>query len=530
MRAHNADPFSGSNYEALLADWQIYFVLCPCIAFFVLLPSKYREQALAFLGSRCGCTPEEGVVSRVVFNEDEATGDVEGAPKDEATASTPLLKADASSKPSKPRMTFVDNLRVFLTFLVVAHHCAGALSLAAWGGPSIYEVPGPAEWASGSDFPFLYGLLFSPTIINWFDFLNQSYFMATFFFISGIFTPKSFRKKGWTKFLEDKMLRLAVPAVVWYMALGPLFVRSFSWMFSEVRVFPWKLEGGPPWFIKMLALYNLVYACGPRLLPEKPKCPSIGVALAVGFVSGCARSVLSVSGSTILNPRGLEQFQQYVLYFVAGCAAGDGDWLPEIVSMSAGNAAFLRGICLIYAVAGYFLQKAMWSDRVKNYRDLLKGDPTPYDAQTNAALAPVFVAFSGVFSVAITLVWLQLFHQYFNSAKRFVTRALSDAAYAAYLLHPFGILFALWTLHQVFKAEGYDIGQRVPDTDVTARDLDPKTRGAWFVPSQWDDDADSKAWGYKTWSGFLYLVVVANLVTWPISWCIKKLPGVRNVL
>ena len=70
--------------------------------------------------------------------------------------------------------------------------------------------------------------------------------------------------------------------------------------------------------------------------------------------------------------------------------------------------------------------------------------------------------------------------------------------YAAYLLHPFGICFAMWTLYQVFKAQGYDIGQRVPDIDYTARDASPNTRGAWFVPSQFDDDQDSKAWGYKT--------------------------------
>ena len=34
-----------------------------------------------------------------------------------------------------------------------------------------------------------------------------------FFFISGVFTPRSFERKGWTKFLEDRMLRLALPCV-----------------------------------------------------------------------------------------------------------------------------------------------------------------------------------------------------------------------------------------------------------------------------------------------------------------------------
>ena len=42
----------------------------------------------------------------------------------------------------------------------------------------------------------LLALLFSKTILVWFMELNQDYFMATFFFISGIFTPKSYRKKG----------------------------------------------------------------------------------------------------------------------------------------------------------------------------------------------------------------------------------------------------------------------------------------------------------------------------------------------
>ena len=32
------------------------------------------------------------------------------------------------------------------------------------------------------------------------------------------------------------------------------------------------------------------------------------------------------------------------------------------------------------------------------------------------------------------------------------------------------------------------------------------------------------------WLGLLYCCTVANLVVWPLAWCLKKLPGVRDVL
>ena len=73
------------------------------------------------------------------------------------------------------RLYFLDNLRIYLTILVIFHHAA----LAYGGGRS---------WYVGRD-PMTDEI--SPIFLTLFDIINQSYFMSAFFLLAGYFTPLS---------------------------------------------------------------------------------------------------------------------------------------------------------------------------------------------------------------------------------------------------------------------------------------------------------------------------------------------------
>lgn len=152
--------------------------------------------------------------------------------------------ASAPAAPSRPRTYYIDWLRAFLTVLVVLHHCVVAYqSTYAWGAKR------------GDTALFLFSELF----VNG----NQAYFMTLFFFLSGLYVPGSYKRKGAGKFLLDRTLRLVVPCI-FYSFLAPPFILWWNEMAKNPAAEPgpvlvqmFKLWLQPGWPSK----YNL--ATGP---------------------------------------------------------------------------------------------------------------------------------------------------------------------------------------------------------------------------------------------------------------------------
>ena len=95
----------------------------------------------------------------------------------------------------KNRLYYLDNLKVFLIFLVIVHHVGQAYG--STGGAWVYSYPGDRVKSLGLLFMF-----------------NASFFMGLFFFISGYFFPASFDRHGARQFVIDKLIRFGVPVVI----------------------------------------------------------------------------------------------------------------------------------------------------------------------------------------------------------------------------------------------------------------------------------------------------------------------------
>ena len=106
---------------------------------------------------------------------------------------------------SQNRDYSIDNLRIFLTCLVVLHH----LSIT-------YGAPG--DWYYNES--ELEGLAVIPMAM--FVATNQAFFMGMFFFISAYFIPRSHERKGTAKYLRDRFLRLGIPTIIFFFLLNPL--------------------------------------------------------------------------------------------------------------------------------------------------------------------------------------------------------------------------------------------------------------------------------------------------------------------
>jgi peptidoglycan/LPS O-acetylase OafA/YrhL len=151
-----------------------------------------------------------------------------------------------------------DYLRAFIVLLVLLHHSVLA-----------YAVLWPAQPPT---FTILPAPIVDPQRWAGFDLLaifNDTFFMALLFLLSGLFVGPSLERKGGTRFLRDRTLRLGVPFIVAAGILMPLaYYPSYAVTGADPGLLAyaraWLSLGfwpaGPAWFIWLLLVFDAVAA------------------------------------------------------------------------------------------------------------------------------------------------------------------------------------------------------------------------------------------------------------------------------
>ncbi|MFD7310810.1 acyltransferase family protein [Promicromonospora sp. NPDC059942] len=247
------------------------------------------------------------------------------------------------------RLGYVDNLRILLTVLVLAHHCAltyGALPIWYWTEPS----------------ESLSGLALMVFVIA-----NQLWFMGSFFLLSGLFVPGSADRKGPGAFARDRIVRLGVPLVAFWLVARPVLSLP-GWperrASGESFLHFWFSVGdpGPMWFVEVLLVLSVAYAAfralrarsaarrgalvGPEVAADVAAdavpalvAQPLGFRAIAGFVAVLtvvtALWRLAVPMGTYWVGVGLPSpayLPQYVLLFVAGLLAARRGWLTALTA------------------------------------------------------------------------------------------------------------------------------------------------------------------------------------------------------
>ena len=156
---------------------------------------------------------------------------------------------------SRPRFSYIDNLRWTIILLVLSMHAADTYSpLGNW----YYVDRRPISLAS---------LVF---FAAWQMYL-QSFFMGLLFFLAGFFVPASLGRKGPTEFLRDRAFRLGLPVLFYMFILGPIteYFCAHSWTSTEPTCLPrmdrthpkgeFLQENGPFWFCLALLIFSIFY-------------------------------------------------------------------------------------------------------------------------------------------------------------------------------------------------------------------------------------------------------------------------------
>jgi hypothetical protein len=180
------------------------------------------------------------------------------------------------------RLSAVDNLKVVLVAWVIGGHALlGYAAIGGWPYDEVNEVtfhPG-VEAALAA--------LIGPSGL---------FFMGTFYFVAGIFTPGSIERKGAGRFVAERVVRLGVPWVLSAVVVWPTFVwiayrgagRNVSWWHVFTHRHPF-LDSGSLWFVGVLLIFSVVVALAPPLEER-----AITATTAVGMT-------VAVAGTTFLT-------------------------------------------------------------------------------------------------------------------------------------------------------------------------------------------------------------------------------------
>lgn len=334
--------------------------------------------------------------------------------------------APTTAVPAATRLAFIDNLRWVMIVLVVSMHAAVTYShLGSW---YFMEDPKP-------------GLGLTLVFATYQIFL-QAFFMGLLFFIAGYFVPAAFDRKGFGKFLHDRVIRLGAPSLFFMLVIQPLTVYWLLRVFADpsrrslTQAYgPYLLTGrflggsGPMWFAVALLIFSLLYALIRLLQGKLPKndpeadlpgdAQVIGLSALIGLSTFLVRIVQPI-GTNILNMQ-LCFFSQYVALFCLGIVAARRHWLLRM-DYAFGLRWFKRALVLGtlgWMILVFFVVKTQTESK-------LSGGFTWQSAAMSF--------WESFFCVGVCLGLLVLFREMFNRQGP-LSRWLSDNSFSVYMFH-----------------------------------------------------------------------------------------------
>jgi len=151
------------------------------------------------------------------------------------------------------RLYYLDNLMIFLSILVVLHHVSiGYGTMGGWSYVTSEKLTGTIQ-------------VFLSALTG----IEASFSMSLFFFISAFLTIPSLEKKGVSKFIKARLIRLLVPLLFVMIIFAPSIL-YFIEIYNKTTQLSWfryvvqqntKPFTSHAWFILVLLSFELVYVC-----------------------------------------------------------------------------------------------------------------------------------------------------------------------------------------------------------------------------------------------------------------------------
>jgi len=323
---------------------------------------------------------------------------------------------------TKNKIAYIDNLKVLLIILVVLHHTF--ITYGAPGGWYYFQK----TTSEGAKIP-----------MTWFVATNQAFFMGFFFFLSALFVPSSYDKKGPARFIKDRLLRLGIPMLFYTFVLGP-FMNYLVYYFGKGQHITlmqylsgyddW-IDFGVLWFAAALLLFTLLYVVWrmifDKLAAEGSAIPGTSTillfAVGLGVLSFLVRIIFPIGW--ILKPVGFQlgHFPQYIVLFILGLIASRSNWLNTL-DYRQGKKMAIIAASVVILVFPVFYVLLTW----------LKF-PSSYFSGGLHWPSLLYSMWEQMAGVTIMTALFCIGKQLLNKSSAFQSR-LSRSAFAVYIFHP----------------------------------------------------------------------------------------------
>jgi len=448
----------------------------PTIPFLLLIvaPVLYRY----ILYQYCGCCEKSASASATSTGTATVT-----ATATTTTLTEPLLNENAEagenhhSLPHPPsrrmRYPFLDNVKVFLTAIVVCHHISIAFKYNSVSFETIIIVPNQQK------IPFFSWMLQAFTT------LNQGYFMPLFFFISAFFVPSSYAK-GREKFLRGKWKRILLPALFVTFTIYPISQLSSIYYVYGSWIWMWWPSQDQAWFLYWLLILNWVYMS----IIESTDTTT-------NSTTGAAEDVLQEEEARKMP---FPSTWTRLFYGVTLCgivldffrSINRGSFATMPTAIGSWTADFL----MFYA--GILAKKHGWLEKdLAEQLDIPLSIFFPW-----VVIEGIFVVFlpnpiaNGFYCVDMSLAVLIIFQRWFNYETK-LSKILARSAYCVYLIHTIILLVTTIIYLELYRVvfgsgEGTEVGRIV--------------------------------------GGFIFVLVSTHGILWPLSYALTRLPILRDII
>jgi len=338
------------------------------------------------------------------------------------------MTSPENTKP-KQRVYYFDNLRIYLTVLVIFHHAA-----LAFGGMGDWGVKDPAV----DDI--------SPIFLLFFNAINQTYFMSAFFLLAGYFTPPAFERKGSILLLKDRLIRLGIPLAIY----TTVIVNVTNYMLTVyhkgasygIRNLEFVYNPGHLWFLQALLIFALIYVIFRVLADRSPQKgaikiyrdtfpPDVALWISIGVLAVLTFSVRVVFPIGVwfayIQPG---HFVHYAFSFYGGVLAYRGDWFHRLPKIQARRWGIMSLIIIPFFFVMLILGGVLENEEV--VEKFLGG------FHLHAFVYSVWETF---LFIGIIVFLLYFFRERLNRSGK-IAKSMAVNVYTAYIIHQ-TILYAL---------------------------------------------------------------------------------------
>lgn len=334
----------------------------------------------------------------------------------------------------------LDRARTFLTVIVVIHHAVIPYTY--------FGHTDPKSWL-GFDMVVL---------------ATDSFFMAMFFFLSGLFVWPSLARRVPGAFARDRLLRLGLPFVVAAVTVIPIAyyalalrenpeLRFTTFWWNMVTEGPW--PSGPVWFTWVLLVFDIAAGALYRISSSalfwinrlslrgfsQPGVFFLALVLVTGIAYVPMRLIYGPTHWFEMGPFSVQSSRVflYAMYFFIGAGIGAGRFNEGLL----GDDGQLAKSGWGWAILTLLPYAGLWG-LIYIKRDIL-GNPDDLPVWYEASYSVLFVIFSAAMMFTILAFFLR-----FKRSRWSVLDPMQNDAYGIFLVH---YAYVLWIQYWMFDLD-----------------------------------------------------------------------------